>query len=265
MSFSSNKYFDYSHNTNMKRKASVLVSPQVTKNLYAYTIPIKNIAKSFKRRMSPFFFLKLKGAMSIEAALAVPLFLFFMANLLYLLIVFGEYSTNLASMDQSAKQIACLSYDSDASGDNIVSRWKIQRIAPFSSVVGYKPASIYVCMKYRKWNGYDVLNASEGIDEEEYVYITESGTRYHKSASCYHLVVDIHSVPQSRVSVQRNEYGEKYRPCEYCKGSSSGLLYITPDGNRYHISPTCSGLKRTIKAVKLSEVGGRSACSDCAK
>lgn len=265
MSFSSKNNFDYSHNTIMKRKASALVTPRVTKILYACTIPICNLAKSFKRKMSPFFFLKLNGAASVEAAIAVPLFLFFIANLLYLLIVFGEYSTNLASMGQSAKQIACLSYDTQSDGDEIVSRWKLQNVTPFTSLVGYKPAKIYVCMKYRKWNGYDAMSAKTGVDEEEYVYITQTGSKYHRSANCYHLSVEIHSVTESQIASSRNDYGEKYRPCERCRGISSGLLLITPDGNRYHTMISCSGLKRTIKAVKISEVGGRLPCSDCGK
>ena len=54
----------------------------------------------------------------------------------------------------------------------------------------------------------------------------------------------------------RNTYGAKYYPCESCSRNQNpaGCVYITSTGNRYHNQETCSGLKRTIRLVKLSQV-----------
>lgn len=42
-------------------------------------------------------------------------------------------------------------------------------------------------------------------------------------------------------------------------------LYITETGNKYHSSLDCSGLKRHIDAVPITEVGGMGACSKCTR
>ena len=97
------------------------------------------------------------------------------------------------------------------------------------------------------------------------VFITERGSVYHRDIGCRHLDLTIREISSSSVSGARSRDGSKYYPCEYCASvsASSGTVYITPEGNRYHVTRDCSGLKRTIRSVPLSEAGGRRACSNC--
>ena len=58
---------------------------------------------------------------------------------------------------------------------------------------------------------------------------------------------------------------EGYTACRLC-GGEPGLFsyyYVTEEGERYHTSLSCSGLKRTVYLVRLSEAEGRTACSRC--
>lgn len=115
----------------------------------------------------------------------------------------------------------------------------------------------------RKWTGWK----ERGEDaEEDLVYITETGTVYHTTRSCTHLTLSIRSVTIGEIPQLRNENGDKYRECMICmdKNISGGQLYITDQGDCYHSDLGCSGLKRTIYTVRLSEVEGRRACSKCA-
>ena len=63
----------------------------------------------------------------------------------------------------------------------------------------------------------------------------------------------------------RSENGNKYYACEICaeKINNNQIVYITNQGERYHVRLNCSGIKRTVLMVRLSEAGGRLPCSKC--
>lgn len=116
----------------------------------------------------------------------------------------------------------------------------------------------------RKWNGWNGNGNCE--DGDQWVYITETGTVYHTTNTCTHLVLSIRSVAYDEVSQLRSENGERYDRCLHCvrEGEQSGIVYITNQGSAYHSDLNCSGIKRTVSMVRLSEVGDRRACSRCA-
>jgi hypothetical protein len=101
------------------------------------------------------------------------------------------------------------------------------------------------------------------------VYITEHGTVYHLSKKCSHLTLSIKETDIGSMKDLRNLSGGKYKECEICDDYEIELdnlkVYITDYGDRYHKSLSCSGLKRTIKAIPKSEVGDRSPCKRCGK
>ena len=103
------------------------------------------------------------------------------------------------------------------------------------------------------------------MEDDETVYVTETGLVYHRDYHCSYLDLSIHLVSMQEISSLRNKSGGKYYPCEHCAEQSVGMVYITENGDRYHNSLSCSGLKRTIYAVPLSEVAGKGACSRCSK
>ena len=116
--------------------------------------------------------------------------------------------------------------------------------------------------RVKKWTGYDI---SKDIGNEKTVYVTRTGTVYHTSYNCTHLKLSIKSVAGDMVDNIRNNENEKYHRCELCgkKGSMPGIVYVTNEGNKYHFSIGCSGLKRSIIQVPISEVGNRKLCSRC--
>ncbi len=117
------------------------------------------------------------------------------------------------------------------------------------------------------WTGYCMQEypGEEGESEEIYVYITETGTVYHKNRGCSYLNPSISSVPKEELQERRNQSGAIYYACPLCTKNITveGAVYITEYGTNYHTSTGCSGLKRTIYEVKLSEAGGRGPCSKC--
>lgn len=120
-----------------------------------------------------------------------------------------------------------------------------------------------VCL--RKWTGYDSAAGMENADvPERIVYVTEYGEVYHCSRNCYHINVRIRQTDAEALDGERNGNGGRYLPCELCGGRrTDGVFYITEEGERYHTTASCSGLRRTVRAIPISEVGSRIPCSHC--
>lgn len=115
----------------------------------------------------------------------------------------------------------------------------------------------------RKWTGW---NAAEKSGEGDvWVYITDTGSVYHTKSTCTHLELSIQSVNYSELAELRNENGGRYRECQQCANTNNafGRIYITNQGDCYHTDLGCSGIKRTVRMVRLSEVGTRRECSRC--
>ena len=254
---------------NKKEDGRMMMSSCVTrritfqKNTSLQACPDDSPPKHHRKMLSFFHPARMRGAISVEAAIALPIFIFFFVNLLSLFLTYEKYSENLSNLHQTAKMTALAAHVTRA--DDVVKLKKIQVITPISSYIGFQGSTTTVCANVRKWTGYNPLSGREGINEEEYVYITESGTVYHRSRDCKHLKVSIQVIPYSEIDGARNENGAKYYKCDRCgKYNSSGVVFITNQGNKYHTSATCSGLKRTIMTVKITETGGRGPCSSCA-
>lgn len=118
-------------------------------------------------------------------------------------------------------------------------------------------------VRCRKWTGWNREN--DNGEDEIWVYVAETGTVYHRSRECSHLRLSVTAVSKNRVGEKRNENGGKYHECERCaeKNRGQSTVYITGQGDRYHYDLQCSGIKRTISMIRLSEVGERSPCSRC--
>ena len=112
------------------------------------------------------------------------------------------------------------------------------------------------------WCGYD----APFFADEEYVYVTNDSEVYHIDRQCSHILLGIRQTSADAIGALRNENGNRYRACGICHAKlSDEKLYITTDGDRYHNSITCSGLKRTVYAIKKSEIGDLRPCSRCGR
>lgn len=66
------------------------------------------------------------------------------------------------------------------------------------------------------WTGAEEQeNSGKTEKQEEMVYVTESGSVYHRKLGCRYLKVSIQQVAGSGISSMRNSYG-KYAACESC-------------------------------------------------
>ena len=260
------------------------------------------VSLSASTRLEKLFRNKRKGSVTVEAAATVPLFFLAVVTLLYLLEMMAVHTAVRSSLQYAGKQAAkdtCITQmlmPSKVERDVVyaIGETRMERsiIAGGSSgmdcsasrmsvrtgigtlnaeyqvkipvpVFGIRPVKCRETMKIKAWSGYE----KEGLSDmgNDTVYVTENGLVYHKDYHCSYLDLSIRMTHMGTVSDLRNESGGRYYPCEHCMKGNAGTIYITNFGDRYHSSLSCSGLKRTIYAIPVSEAAGKGACSKCGR
>ena len=242
-----------------------------------------------------------KGSITLEAAFVIPLFFFAILCMMYLFEIMSIQSSLRCGLQSIGKELAEEAYVTPIFLPNRVKRDLVEIIGEdrlnrslvadgadglscsYSKTnlltgvielnVRYQleipvlmfrlPIRTYEeRLRIKGWNGL-AEDGGNGVTDE-LVYVTEHGTVYHKSLSCTYLELSIRAITRMKLYNERNESGEIYYTCEKCGDLSREMVvYITDYGNRYHTSLNCSGLKRSIHVIWLSEVNGLGGCSKC--
>lgn len=244
-----------------------------------------------------------KGSLTIEASFVIPIFLFAMFMVLSVINLLRFHLNLQEAVHQETKKLAMTAYNEwncsqgsirtnvlkhlngalmdkapvkggasgiDFSETRLNDREVIEIIASYDSELPYDSLGLFEkrfstkCVMHT-FTGYDKGLEGRTVDEskEEYVYITETGTVYHRDRECTYLRLSIKETSKDSLDTIRNSSGHKYYPCEKCGKKAGSRVYITKDGTCYHSTLHCSGLKRTVKCIPLSKVGGRGPCSRC--
>lgn len=202
-----------------------------------------------------------RGSLTLEAALVLPLFLCVITALFYLFAFTAIQAKESRKLMERAQILAVTMTET---ADPYIRLHDADLVTPPFSGLFFKGKVIFRKAVVRAWAGYTKETFGSG-DLEEIVYITPEGEVCHKSMECSYLKLSIRSISSEPIETERNLSGGIYHSCEYCikKGWSGGNVYITDYGNSYHSISGCRGLKRTVMAVPFSEAGGRRLCSRC--
>lgn len=138
----------------------------------------------------------------------------------------------------------------------------IDMVVQYSMRVPFVNKDILISQRafMKDWTGSDITK------KPTLVYITKTGKVYHRTKECRHLNFDIKKLTYGQTFTLRNSSGGKYKKCHLCgnnKISSSFIVYVTADGDRYHTTLDCKSLTRNIITIDISDIGERKACSDC--
>ena len=243
-----------------------------------------------------------KGSLTIEAALVLPIFLFAMICMISLSALLLFQLRLKEAMHEEMKLCTLKSItgdvpDAEAMGEDILEMVgdKILKLAPIEGDIDFYSdlandeilsikaayrAKLYYDLsglfKYEfvqqslqhDFRGYvrGLAGAVSSTDEEEYVYVTQNSEVYHTDRECSHIRLKISEISADDLKAARSSDGSKYKSCEHCHSKiTDGTLYITPDGDKYHNSLGCSGLKRSVAAIPLKEAEeeGLRCCSRC--
>ncbi len=262
-------------------------------------------------RAALFTFPSQKGSLTLEAAIALPFFIFVCIAFVFFCQFFYLHCEIQGSLFQAARYISGnVLYTQTAVDNNLLDAVCVatarQKVSEYSKdaleqcvcldggfdglqfvystvsqdyvdlVVNYRVKLPYAFgfdatfpvvqrCRIRAWTGESGITQREKANEM--VYITEHGTVYHRTKDCTHLKLTIRQVQTDWLSSCRNQNGGKYKACEKCakEGAKTEHVYITTEGDRYHNTVNCSGLKRSVQQIPMSEIQGKSACARCCR
>lgn len=138
-------------------------------------------------------------------------------------------------------------------------------------ILGFDSIDQHIVSYRRYFTGTDSRRKDgkeDSIDEDdEWVYIGKTSTKYHISPSCHYLSNDLKQVNFRDISAVRNKNGGKYYPCASCaKGiSKPSTVYIMKSGGVYHTTTECKAINAYVRKVKKSSVEYMGACSYCGR
>ena len=188
-------------------------------------------------------------------------------TMIHFMDVYRIQTEHLSKLCQSAKEAGMYAYVVGGDGVEEITLPDVYKYKPIGGLIPLPAKWQYNKVRVHAWTGVDRGNGNSEENEkpENMVYVTVSGSVYHKKLTCSHLNLSVTKVSGGSVSSRRNENGEKYHACESCsRGQAPGsTVYITKSGNRYHNDKNCSGLKRSVRLVKESEAGNLHACKRC--
>lgn len=244
-------------------------------------------------------FASFRGSMSLEASLVIPILLMFLMSILLSVEMVRLQSNVIEALHQGAS----VAFEKGNTCDAIeVARSFVEgKSRPYvvlknqgvglqlkdeSSVEidGYiRLEATYEMLPFVRWIPLGNLKTEDQIvaysfvgylgnshirqkeTEDEYVFVTETGTKYHVMSECSYIKLHPTALDYSLLKKERNNSGGRYYPCERCRPSRSGIIYITKDGESFHSDMGCSSLKRTVSMIPLREArqSGYTACSKC--
>lgn len=226
--------------------------------------PLDKTPQNLSLKRTPFLIsIRKKASLTIEAAVVLPIFMFAMMQLLSILLIYEKQINAEMKLHQTAKILAVAAYSENSKANDCIDLYVVRQEQPVVRMIGF--SSFYTSARcvIRKFTGYDTSQFGKQHTEEDMVYITPTGTVYHKDRGCHYLDLSISSVTLQELTSKRNKDGSKYYKCAYCPKRVLDLVYIADYGTRYHTSVCCSELTRTVEAVPISQVGKRHACSKC--
>ena len=260
-----------------------------------------NMRKRFSKLKERTSVSGLKGIITIEAALALPIFMFAVLSLISTIEVHCiRVKMQYALLNAGKEAAVCMvkvpylntgklstdiinSIGSERINNSIIQN-KVSGVSCSESYYSSITGDINLRLKYkiklpfpdfthlskeieeegrvRAWGGF--YNVDGNPEEDEIVYVTKHGSVYHSDHNCTYLKPSVRYIPYSDIDSYKNKNGGMYTKCDKCvNGESYAGVYITDYGEKYHNSLKCSALKRTVMAVKKSEAEGKGGCSKC--
>lgn len=232
-----------------------------------------------KTKAFPVALKKIKSSLTIEAAIALPLFLFFVISIIYFMIIISLQTNIQIGMDEAARSIGKKVYLANCL-DEIESTLEIDDETKSLASVGINSLTLKTWILkgnlFNKVSDSKIVGGIMGFDT--------SNSEYDEEEGILDIVVNYtYSIPFLPATISQIDFVQRSkthvwtgRQIKLGLGSDSSkkkTVYVTPTGTVYHTSKTCPYLDLSISMVSYEQIssirnktGGKYyRCSECAR
>ena len=158
-----------------------------------------------------------KASFAVETALVLPVFFLGMVTLISFMDIYQIQTEHLRTLCEKTKEAGMYAYVLDGKGTEEITLPDVYSYTPVGGVIPLPKVRMHNTVKVHAWTGADSRRfAHNGDQAERMVYVTVSGTVYHRNPGCRYLNVVVQQMSGAGVKSARNMYGEKYYACESC-------------------------------------------------
>lgn len=197
-----------------------------------------------------------RGSMTVEAAIVLPVFLFFLLNLLWIIEIYSLHSTLLSALRETGRELSVYAY----AYDRIVNEEEDEGLEAFIEDVAF--SYLYVKGRVESLAGKDYLDNSPLTYGKEGLLYVESSIL--QQDDIIDLVVTYQVSPLVNIAGFRSGrfysryYGRAWTGYEVRDEAENGenavYVYIAENAKVYHISKECSHIRLSIAESGLWEI-----------
>lgn len=242
--------------SNYQHVKKAFVSPG--RNLSNHFLILKLSSLRFQKRMSFFSSLykrKARASMAVEASVALPLFLFFIMNILFSFDMLRLHGNIMSAMHQTGNKMACYGY-------------AYHNLAEEGTILSEGMDSVILSEGYARTNvikflGEEYLNhtcLASGTAGLHFIKssVMEEGDIIDLRAS-YRVRPFVRIVGFSDFSMENRYYGRAWTGFDVASREGDGsaedpIVYVTENGTVYHVARNCTYLNPSIEVVSVEMI-----------
>lgn len=166
--------------------------------------------KPLSEKVSPCTFLK-KASLTLETALVLPMFFFGVIALISFMDIYRVQTEHLTGLCQKTKEAGMYAYGTGSSGAETVTLPDVYSYQPIGGLIPLPKIWFHNTVKVHAWTGVLYEEGNDAVESQPMVYVTESGTVYHRTLGCSYLNLSVQQLSGSSVKNLKNTYGENIR------------------------------------------------------
>lgn len=115
-------------------------------------------------------------------------------------------------MCQKAKEAGMYAYGAGGSGTETITLPDVYSYQPIGGLIPLPKIWFHNTVKVHTWNGVIYENGKDTVESQPMVYVTESGSVYHRKLGCSYLNLSVQQISGSSVKALKMHMEKSIRP-----------------------------------------------------